>query len=379
MTWIIVSPPAPGLLNHAIALSSEIKQSGKSALLVSGPEAISHFSNICYEGPYKLLNTHSLSFKGKERIGHFSKSCTTEYIESAFHELDLIVNLYGATGIISKNQPHSKLVAHYNNIPWVTYHTGGLFHLHKEMSPFLQIIKEDCLKELQKISLNIIGSNIFQEKENIFLSQKMNLVRGVPLLFKNISANEIFNVPFLFTGALTFDGNLEISPKVSRENPIFVTFGTVCNDFNLYQMIFQYIKNLNLSAVMSWPDGKNIDSNFIDIHTYIPNSTIVPISSLVVHHGGVGTLLTCLNFGTPQIILPYNFERTCQLLHGKNLESLGLAKVWERNKDFQTFMSDSIAWSNCLKTKNRIKEFSTQFRVQDAQYRKVMSQFFNGD
>lgn len=379
MTLVVVSPPAGGLLNHAIALCYEIGKSGKSTLLVSGPEAKTHLLNIGYKGAYKLLETHSHLFTtGRQRISHFRASCKPEYVEKAFHDLNLIVKHNNVTAIISKNQPHSKIVAYKNDIPWIAYHTGGLFHLHKEVAPLLSTISQECLTDLQKVSKSLVISNLFETKQDIFISRKMNLVRGVPALFPSISVNQRFDVPFIFTGALTFDGNFETLPKISKNEPIFITFGTVCNDLSLYQLVFQYFEKMKWPAIMSWPNANSdyMNSNYIDIHPYIPNHAVISDSSLVIHHGGVGTLLTCLHFGVPQLILPYNFNRSCQLLHGKNLELLGIGKVWERNTEFEDFMNKSIAWSKLSETRKTEKRFSELFRVQDAQYRTTLSTFF---
>jgi MGT family glycosyltransferase len=42
----------------------------------------------------------------------------------------------------------------------------------------------------------------------------------------------------------------------------------------------------------------------VEVQNYVPHESVLPHARLVVHHGGMGTLLECLRAGVPSICIP---------------------------------------------------------------------------
>jgi UDP:flavonoid glycosyltransferase YjiC (YdhE family) len=42
----------------------------------------------------------------------------------------------------------------------------------------------------------------------------------------------------------------------------------------------------------------------VEVHAYLPMSTLLPAADVVAHHGGSGTMVAALAAGTPQVIVP---------------------------------------------------------------------------
>jgi rhamnosyltransferase subunit B len=62
---------------------------------------------------------------------------------------------------------------------------------------------------------------------------------------------------------------------------------------------------------------------------YLPLSRVVPMSSLVVHHAGIGTVLMSIRYGRPCVAIPAIFD---QWYNAGRIKSLGVGKVleWKR-------------------------------------------------
>jgi UDP:flavonoid glycosyltransferase YjiC (YdhE family) len=62
----------------------------------------------------------------------------------------------------------------------------------------------------------------------------------------------------------------------------------------------------------------------VDVRAYIPMSTLLPATDVVVYHGGSGTMLAALAAGTPMVIVPLAAD---QPDNGDRAEAAGLARV----------------------------------------------------
>jgi rhamnosyltransferase subunit B len=62
---------------------------------------------------------------------------------------------------------------------------------------------------------------------------------------------------------------------------------------------------------------------------YVPLSQLLPLSSLVVHHGGLGTVSLALSSGIPQIALPFGHD---QFDNAARLERLGVGRSLRHTK-----------------------------------------------
>ncbi len=59
-------------------------------------------------------------------------------------------------------------------------------------------------------------------------------------------------------------------------------------------------------------------------YNYVPLSQLLPLSSLVVHHGGLGTISVALSAAVPQIVVPFGHD---QFDHAARIEQLGVGRT----------------------------------------------------
>ena len=65
----------------------------------------------------------------------------------------------------------------------------------------------------------------------------------------------------------------------------------------------------------------NLVDNAISKSAYIPHELIFPRCSLVIHHGGCGTVCSAISAGVPQVVIPCYFD---QFAWGDRIEHLGI-------------------------------------------------------
>jgi rhamnosyltransferase subunit B len=58
-------------------------------------------------------------------------------------------------------------------------------------------------------------------------------------------------------------------------------------------------------------------------HNYVPMSQLLPLSSLVVHHGGLGTISLALSAAVPQVVVPFGHD---QFDNAARIEQLGVGR-----------------------------------------------------
>ena len=104
--------------------------------------------------------------------------------------------------------------------------------------------------------------------------------------------------------------------KQYNKNPIvYVSLGTVFNDYPLiFQSIIEGLKNESINLIITIgpngdPDkfGKQPDN--VCIKNYIPQTFILPHTSVSINHGGVSTIMAALNNGIPLINLPLSGDQ----------------------------------------------------------------------
>jgi UDP:flavonoid glycosyltransferase YjiC (YdhE family) len=124
------------------------------------------------------------------------------------------------------------------------------------------------------------------------------------------------------------------SPARDGDGPptVYFTLGTVFNleSGDLFDRVIQGLRGLPVDVVATV--GPHIDAaeefgplpdNF-RVEQYIPQAEILPRASVVVSHGGSGSVLGALAHGLPQVLIPIGAD---QPLNGARCEELGVAIV----------------------------------------------------
>jgi rhamnosyltransferase subunit B len=107
--------------------------------------------------------------------------------------------------------------------------------------------------------------------------------------------------------------------------PIVATFGSAmtCGQ-KLFQTMVETCVALNLRAILLTPFKEQVPQSlppFIKRFDFLPLSQLLPYSTALVHHGGIGTTSQALRAGVPQIITPLAHD---QFDNAERVRSLGV-------------------------------------------------------
>ena len=100
------------------------------------------------------------------------------------------------------------------------------------------------------------------------------------------------------------------------------------------------------------------------IFDYLPLSQLLPISALVVHHGGLGTLSLAAAAATPQLVVPFGHD---QFDNAARVERLGIGRSVRQGRGLARRLGDQIeAMLNDYDLSSRCRMLSARARNEKA-------------
>ena len=164
--------------------------------------------------------------------------------------------------------------------------------------------------------LPIIESTVHQ----LWKSPWLNIIASSPVICdraedwdENIQYSGFLNLP---EKVQKWKMPKELTEFLARgEPPVFMTFGSF-NKIGLNNNIKLFIKSIEKtgkraiiqsywSEATDFPDSENIYKT-----DSLPHAQIFPHCSLIVHHGGAGTIQTSLLYGLPSVVVSHGFDHT---------------------------------------------------------------------
>ncbi|MCX7920838.1 MAG: glycosyltransferase [Clostridia bacterium] len=119
----------------------------------------------------------------------------------------------------------------------------------------------------------------------------------------------------------------------SGEPPIIFTPGTgVLNEGEFFKVAVESVQALKRRALLCTKHSSQLPSKLpegVMYAEYVPFSLVLPKAALIVHHGGMGTMVQAISAGIPQIIRPMAHD---QYQNGNLAQKLGAGVVIRRNK-----------------------------------------------
>jgi MGT family glycosyltransferase len=148
---------------------------------------------------------------------------------------------------------------------------------------------------------------------------------------------ETFDEKFVFVGPTnSLDGNPD-DPMVPAlldhmgDGPVlFITQGTMFNNQpEFFDMCFEAFGDSPWRVVMTRGDygrrdeiEKSVPKNFF-VAGWLPQLEVVKRTSVCLLHGGLDTVMQCLHYGVPMVVVPRMIE---QMTHGWCVQELGLGR-----------------------------------------------------
>lgn len=113
----------------------------------------------------------------------------------------------------------------------------------------------------------------------------------------------------------------------SGEPPIVFTAGTLTRHFKrFFEIAVDVVRKMNARAVFLTGFREQLPADLpasVLWQTYAPLSRVLPKASVIVHHGGMGTLAEASKAGVPQLIVPYAYDH---FENARIITELGIGK-----------------------------------------------------
>lgn len=375
MKILIVIGPALGTINHALALSELLQESGHEVIWLTGPDARSHLRKMksSYETYYS--KAHNLKFKANNPGGlpHFVYTTCYDYLKkSTEHELNIIQKIKPQL-IITRHHYSPTITSRIFKVPFAYYYSDGAEYILN--NPYNRWSNPTGVEDYLRVCRDFgITLDTKEYTTDYLFSPYLNIIRGVPI----ISSLEVEQIEILrkancfFAGMLTYDGprggrNVRNWQKIAKNKPIiYVTFGTHFYEKERIQIVLKALVNFSGHIFISTgyfnPQDFCVSLKNVTFFKYIPNDQIIAHANLVIHHAGSGTSLTCFSLGVPQIVIPNNPNYSGQTYLADTIENNKCGKhvpfqtltVRKLKKEIDKILLNSIYKKNASNLKEKI-------------------------
>lgn len=334
---LLVCPPEAGVVNHTIALGKVLESVGFEWTVLTSPQIAAHLHRVEPTADAVLSDRHILDFdrSNPTRRPHLEQICGADsLVRCAAFEADLITSR-GIDLVVTRSYHSPVLAAQRTGVPYVNYCTDGATYLLRSLSPQRQLASAALDGELAAAASRFGVPGPKHPVPHALESPYLNVIRGLPET-TYWGGHDLSSLPArcLFMGLATFDGVGQSYVSVAGLPPdcghplIYLTFGTVSRDSERLSRTVAALRGLPCHIlVTSLHSAEEIPQDEgVYVATYIPNDVVLGRASVVVHHGGHGTFLSCLRHGVPMVVVPDN-PATAQAQHGAVAEQLGVGRV----------------------------------------------------
>lgn len=156
--------------------------------------------------------------------------------------------------------------------------------------------------------------------------------------------------------------------EAEREDLVVYTFGSVLEIFDehFFEMTLNFQETHKEKALFVlgsnfkkvYEKFKDRIFHFVEFIEYAPYDVLFSRASVIVHHGGIGTIAEAMRAGTPQLIVPFTND---QPENARRTADLGIARVIAINQldenileeEFKKLRSDEVR-KNCNNIQERM-------------------------
>jgi UDP:flavonoid glycosyltransferase YjiC (YdhE family) len=160
------------------------------------------------------------------------------------------------------------------------------------------------------------------------------LINPSPPTLRRQGEDEIVTIPI--RSVAYNESSAEVPPWLTsgRTRPrVYLTLGTVA--FGAVEVLSRAVAEiaaLDVDVLVTvGPEGEpaalgELPDN-VYVERFVAQSAVLPLVDLIVHHGGTGTVLSALEVGLPQLLLPQGAD---QFINAEILTTAGAARVAQR-------------------------------------------------
>jgi UDP:flavonoid glycosyltransferase YjiC (YdhE family) len=157
------------------------------------------------------------------------------------------------------------------------------------------------------------------------------LINPAPPTLRQTSAGETMTVPIRSVAYNESSAEVPAWLTATHTRPrVYLTLGTV--SFGAVEVLSRAIAEiaaLDVDVLVTvGPEGEPASlgeaPDNVYVERFVAQSAVLPLVDLIVHHGGTGTVLSALEVGLPQLLLPQGAD---QFINAEILTAVGAARV----------------------------------------------------
>lgn len=189
---------------------------------------------------------------------------------------------------------------------------------------------------------------------------------------------------YIQTGYWHLFDDEELEPEVVKfieagAPPIYIGFGSMTGISQIKtRALLEVIKSPNYRFIISrgWANlGNLLDLPHVKVVDYVPHEKLFSRMSLVIHHGGAGTVHTAARMGVPQIVIPhimdqhYWGERVYRLKIGSRpikktrLSRANLLRAVDEVNNSKEIKARALEMGQYLRSQDGLKNALTHFKM----------------
>lgn len=339
MRLVIFTAPAPGVVNHCMALAGLLRGGGHATWVVTSPDMRAHVEALGAGVPVRYAASHHVDFNRVRpgRRPHLAQICDPPALEACLRDQLAIAGELAADALVTRHFFSVQVAAALLGLPYVAYLTDGPLNLLPGRHPMAGVATAEMTGAVAALHERHGVEPPRQAVPYCLESAHLNLVRGLPET-SGLRSAELGSLPATaeFCGLLTFDGDRtgpEDLPPAGGRPRVYVTYGTICYEVERYRATVQALAGLDVDAVLTSmhvaADAIGPLPPNVSVRRYVPNDRALEWADAVVHHGGHGTFLGALAAGVPQVVAPDNVVTTNQAQHCAMARSMGVGECLE--------------------------------------------------
>lgn len=318
MKILITVMGSNGDLTPFISIALRLKELGHEVLFAI-PFDLEHQIK---DYPFEYKCYMQMAPDDKEDYHEFINQVLRNNQEKSLDYFDEVNKMCDGVSLILRN-PHSPLgllLAEYNNIPCVDIFLSPIyFSMDNMLKHYFNELFLDRTNALRKDKGLSETENV---PFNVFMQDNLKIA-GYPEFYvqglrNNAELDYIFSHPNIrYSNFPPLFHDLELSQDVldfinSGEPPVVFDMGTggtvMTNPKNLWEIAYELGKNVKRMIILhdqgDFPDHPNV--HFLP--GIVPHHKLYPLCSLIINHGGLGTIGKCLWSDVPQISIPQMTE-----------------------------------------------------------------------
>ena len=304
---------------------------------------LNEINKIVFNSLHKIAQNYDLIIGAGVQFSAFSIAEANNIAYKHILHSPVWLNSPNYTPPIINKQFSNKLI---NNILWKLFIVG-----------INSLMIKNINRQRQKMGLLKINNIYYSLKKHLLISCDSNISK--------IPDGNIFikQIPYIY-----FENKTDLPTKIqtflSCKTPvIYFGFGSMPSykKIKLLEIIVNVVKKLKCKAIIQkgWSAmyTKNITKNILYIKEELPHEKLFKKLSLVVHHGGAGTVHNAARAGVVQLIIPHMLD---QFYFGNIIYTKKIgAKPLQLNKLSEEKLYKSISSAlNNQELKSKAKEFS---------------------